>query len=146
MEPASEIWHPAPGVTWQWQLTGSKVDTYFDVDVYDIDGLDNSKATVDRLHADGSRVVCYVSVGSWENWRPDKDRLPDKVLDNKYHGWPGEKWLNLRRIDLLGLIMESRMDMCAAKGFDAIEQDNMDGYTNKTGFPLTSSLQQMARR
>ena len=39
MEPASEIWHPAPGVTWQWQLTGSKVDTYFDVDVYDIDSL-----------------------------------------------------------------------------------------------------------
>lgn len=33
--------------------------------------------------------------------------------------------------------MESRMDMCAAKGFDAIESDNMDGYANKIGFPLT---------
>ena len=29
------------------------------------------------------------------------------------------------------------MDMCAAKGFDAIESDNMDGYANKIGFPLT---------
>jgi len=136
-EPPAEVWRPAPGVSWQWQLGGSKVDTSYNADVYDIDGFDNSKATVDRLHGRGSRVVCYVSVGSWENWRPDKGRFPKKVLGNKYYGWPGEKWLDIRRIDLIGPIMESRIDMCAAKGFDAIEPDNMDGYTNKTGFPLT---------
>lgn len=133
----AEIWRPAPGVSWQWQLAGGKVDTSYGVDVYDIDGFDNGKATVDRLHADGSRVVCYISVGSWENWRPDKGRFPKKVLGNKYDGWPGERWLDIRRIDLIGPIMESRMDMCAAKGFDAVEPDNMDGYTNKTSFPLT---------
>ena len=27
--------------------------------------------------------------------------------------------------------------MCSRKGFDAVEPDNIDGYTNKTGFPLT---------
>jgi hypothetical protein len=26
---------------------------------------------------------------------------------------------------------------CQAKGFDALEPDNVDGYTNDTGFPLT---------
>ncbi len=137
MEASSEIWRPALGVTWQWQLGGGKLDASFDVDVYDIDGFDNSKAIVDRLHGKGSRAVCYVSVGSWENWRPDKGQFPKRVLGNKYYGWPGEKWLDIRRIDLLGPIMQSRMDMCAAKGFDAIEPDNMDGYANKTGFPLT---------
>ena len=137
MEASSEIWRPALGVTWQWQLGGGKLDASFGVDVYDIDGFDNSKAIVDRLHGKGSRAVCYVSVGSWENWRPDKGQFPNSVLGNKYYGWPGEKWLDIRRIDLLGPIMQSRMDMCAAKGFDAIEPDNMDGYANKTGFPLT---------
>jgi hypothetical protein len=29
------------------------------------------------------------------------------------------------------------MDQCKAKGFDALEPDNIDGYTNDTGFPLT---------
>jgi hypothetical protein len=33
--------------------------------------------------------------------------------------------------------MKARMDLCKAKGFDALEPDNIDGYTNSTGFPLT---------
>ena len=33
--------------------------------------------------------------------------------------------------------MAKRMDMCLAKGFDAVEPDNIDGYANRTGFPLT---------
>ncbi|MDQ3566611.1 MAG: endo alpha-1,4 polygalactosaminidase, partial [Actinomycetota bacterium] len=53
MEASSEIWRPALGVTWQWQLGGGKLDASFDVDVYDIDGFDNSKAIVDRLHGKG---------------------------------------------------------------------------------------------
>ena len=31
--------------------------------------------------------------------------------------------------------------MCRTKGFDAVELDNMDGYTNSTGFPLTAGDQ-----
>jgi hypothetical protein len=37
--------------------------------------------------------------------------------------------------------MEKRLNMCAAKGFDAVEFDNVDGYTNRSGFPLTSADQ-----
>ena len=33
--------------------------------------------------------------------------------------------------------MRARLDACAAKGFDGVEPDNVDGYTNNTGFPLT---------
>ena len=33
--------------------------------------------------------------------------------------------------------MRARFDLCKAKGFDGIEPDNIDGYTNNTGFPLT---------
>jgi len=51
--------------------------------------------------------------------------------------WEGERWLDIRRIDLLGPIMEARMDSCKAKGFDGIEPDNVDGFLNDTGFPLT---------
>lgn len=31
--------------------------------------------------------------------------------------------------------------MCRDKGFDAVEPDNMDGYQNKSGFPLTADDQ-----
>jgi Glycoside-hydrolase family GH114 len=45
--------------------------------------------------------------------------------------------LDIRQIDKLAPIMLERLDLCQAKGFDALEPDNMDIYTNDTGFPLT---------
>ena len=37
--------------------------------------------------------------------------------------------------------MDARLDMCKQKGFDMVELDNVDGYSNKTGFPLTAADQ-----
>ena len=56
-------------------------------------------------------------------------------------GWPDERWLDIRRLDLLEPLIAARMDLCRAKGFDAVEPDNVDGYSNDTGFPLTSADQ-----
>lgn len=131
----TDWWHPAAGLSWQWQLTG-KFD--FDVvsDVIDID-LDVDASTVDFFHQRGTSVICYISVGSYENWRNDADQFPEEVLGNDYEGWTGEKWLDIRRIDLLAPIMRARLDRCAENGFDAVEPDNIEVYTNDTGFPLT---------
>ncbi|MBN1149083.1 MAG: endo alpha-1,4 polygalactosaminidase [Anaerolineales bacterium] len=131
---ASGWWRPSPGLTWQWQLTGN-LDLDVEADVFDID-LYVPKATVGELHARGRKVICYISVGSWEDWRPDADQFPPEVLGKDYEGWKGEKWLDIRRIDLLAPIMSARLDLCASKGFDAIEPDNIEIYTNDTGFPL----------
>ncbi len=38
-------------------------------------------------------------------------------------------------------IIDARLAACAAAGFDGVELDNVDGYTNSTGFPLTASQQ-----
>jgi len=129
-------WQPSPGTSWQWQLTDLPVDQSFDVDVYDIDMFDNDASTVAALHAQGRVVLCYISVGSWENWRPDAGQFPPEVLGNDYEGWPGEKWLDISRIDLLSPIMRARLDLCRDKGFDGVEPDNVDGYLNETGFLL----------
>ena len=137
---AEARWQPAPGTSWQWQLS-SRPDTLLDVDAYDLDGFDTPKATVDRIHADGGKAICYMSVGSWENWRPDKGLFPKRVLGRDYHGWPGEKWLDIRDLDALAPIMGARMDVCKKKGFDAIEPDNMDGYQNRTGFRISYAQQ-----
>ncbi len=132
-------WQPALETSWQWQLQGT-VDQSFDVQMYDIDGFDNDQPVLDALHAAGREVVCYISAGSWEEWRPDADRFPESVL-GRSNGWPGERWLDIRKLGILRPIMEDRMDMCADKGFDAIEFDNVDGYQNRTGLPLTAADQ-----
>ncbi|MGP9021208.1 endo alpha-1,4 polygalactosaminidase [Streptomyces sp. BR1] len=132
-------WQPKPGVAWQWQLTG-KLDPTVNVPVYDVDGFNISKAQVDDLHRRGRKVICYVSTGAWEDFRPDADSFPKSVL-GKGNGWKGERWLDIRRTDVLGPLMAKRFDMCRQKGFDAVEPDNMDGYANETGFPLTGAHQ-----
>jgi hypothetical protein len=132
--PCPGCWAPNPLTSWQWQLQGD-IDTSVDAQMYDVDGFEVSAATVQELHLAGRAVVCYLSAGSWERWRPDARDFPRSVLGNS-NGWPGERWLDIHRLRILRPIMEARLDRCAAKGFDGVEFDNVDGYQNRTGFPL----------
>ncbi|WNI14554.1 endo alpha-1,4 polygalactosaminidase [Actinacidiphila sp. ITFR-21] len=132
-------WQPRPGTPWQWQLSGT-VDTSVQVPVYDIDGFENGADVVRRLHAAGRKVICYVNVGGWESFRPDAKDFPAALL-GKGDGWPGERWLDIRRTAVLRPLLAARFDMCRAKGFDAVEPDLADGYANDTGFPLTAGQQ-----
>jgi hypothetical protein len=136
---AQARWRPPQHLTWYWQLTG-KVDMSYDVQAYDLDAFETSAARVRALHAAGKRVICYVDVGTWEDYRPDARKFPKSVL-GRGNGWPGERWLDIRRLSVLEPIMSARMRMCRRKGFDALEPDNIDGYTNDTGFPLTAGEQ-----
>jgi hypothetical protein len=134
-----DIWRPAPHTSWQWQLIGP-VDLSIDAAMYDIDLFDNAASVISTLHARGRRAICYLSAGTWEDWRPDASTFPAFVMGNSL-SWPGERWLDIRRLDVLGPIMEARLELCKAKGFDGVEPDNVDGYTNDTGFPLTAQDQ-----
>jgi hypothetical protein len=137
---AKRIWRPAPHTTWQWQLSG-RLDLSVRARLFDIDLFDTPASVVKRLHARGRRVVCYVSAGSFERGRPDAARFPAAVLGRPLEGYPDERWLDIRRLDVLRPIMERRLDLCRSKGFDGVEADNVDGYTNPTGFPLTGADQ-----
>jgi hypothetical protein len=134
------IWKPQPRVSWQWQLT-EPVDLTVRARVFDIDGFDNSAAVVARLHRLGRRAICYLDVGAYESYRPDAHLFPRQVLGRPDEPWPGERWLDIRRIDLLRPIVERRLDMCRAKQFDGVEFDEIDGYSNDTGFPLSAADQ-----
>jgi hypothetical protein len=132
-------WKPAPNTSWQIQLQG-KIKTTFNVTLYDLDLHDTPTATITQLHSAGRKVACYFSAGSYENWRSDASQFPS-VVKGAGNGWPGEQWLDVRRIDLLMPIMNARLDLCKQKGFDSVDADNMDGFTNTTGFPLSSADQ-----
>ncbi len=133
-EPA--FWQPPAGVTFQIQLQGT-IDTSVEAEVYDIDMFDSPVSLVDELHAQGRHVVCYMSAGTYEKWRPDAGDFPKRVLGKRLEDWPGERWLDVRKIGVLSKIMDARLDMCKAKGFDAVDFDNIDVWTQKSGFPIT---------
>jgi hypothetical protein len=137
--PPASYWRPSAAQSWQIQYTGT-MDYSLPVQVYDLDGFDTAASTVAALHARGVKVACYFSAGSAENWRPDYTQFPASALGNNLSGWAGEKWIDIRN-STVRTIMANRMDICKQKGFDAIDPDNVDGYTNKTGFPLIAQDQ-----
>jgi hypothetical protein len=132
-------WKPPPRLSWYWQLTGT-VNNSQPAAAYDIDGFDNAATEVSTLHGAGKHVICYIDVGTWENWRPDAGRFPGSVL-GRDNGWPGERWLDIRQLSTLEPIMTARFRMCAQKNFDAVEPDNMDGWENDTGFSISAQDQ-----
>lgn len=98
-------WYKPPkNTTWQWQIDGgSIVNENIAVQMYDIDmqdampanttmtvtwpGANNYQASVtwpkgvnsgviNRLHAKGIKVMCYIDTGAFENYRPDAALFP----------------------------------------------------------------------
>jgi len=133
----SPRWTPEPTTaSWQFQLQG-RIDTSIEAPVYELDGFDVPARTVRKLHRLGRRVICYVDVGSWENYRPDAKRFPRSVLGRRYEGYPDERWLDIRRFHRFSGLLGERIRMCARKGFDALEPDNINGWENPTGFRIT---------
>jgi hypothetical protein len=104
--------------------------------VYDIDGENSTAADVQTIHAAGAIAVCYVDVGTLEMGRSDYGKFPSSVVGPGVQGWPGENWLLVTAANqsvLLPLMKARFQSWCQAKGFDAIEPDNLDAFTNISG-------------
>ena len=136
-----------PGTSWQWQLSGDVDETVLDaVDnpkkMYDIDLFDTDAATIARLHAKGITVICYMETGGWEDYRPDAAQYPEAVLGNVVDGFPNERFVDIRQIDVVLPVISARLDLAVSKGCDGIEPDLDDTYNGyDTGFDLTAEDQ-----
>lgn len=128
-----------PMTTWYWQLQGT-INQSLPARVYDIDLEDTSASAIAGLKAKGHTVVCYFSAGTWENWRSDASAFPTSVRGKAVSGWAGENWLDTRS-QVVRDLMAKRMDVAQAKGCNGLEPDNVDGYSNNPGFPLTKATQ-----
>jgi hypothetical protein len=140
--------HP---MRWDWQIgrttplqrTGRSA-----VDIYDIDGFLTTRAQVTAIKTrwrastlSHPRTVCYLDL-AWEDYRPDATPgadFPAGALGNIYFGFPEERWVDLRQLDALKPMLRERVAMCARKGFDAVELDDIDSFDppSTTGFHLT---------
>jgi hypothetical protein len=132
-------YQPSVLTSWQWQLEGT-LNTEYSVTVYDIDLFDTPVATIRQLQLDSHKVICYFSAGSYENWRDDAVKFNAADYDRTLDGWEDERWLDIRSENVHN-IMLTRLDLAVSKGCDGVEPDNMDGYSNATGFTLTSDDQ-----
>jgi hypothetical protein len=153
--PHGSWWRPgSQRIAWQWELAhplqlGNTIDMGLetrtssgapagDPTVYDIDGFDTPASTVAALHRRGAHVICYIEIGAAEDYRPDYGRFPRSSLGKPVEGYPDERYLDIRDERVAALI-KARISMCHQKGFDAVEPDIDDSYSDPTGFPLTEA-------
>jgi hypothetical protein len=137
-------WSRDPVRTWQVQLHGA-LDLTVPADVFELDAFTAAAGDVDTLHAAGRRVICYVNAGAYEDFRPDAIRFPSEVIGTATDR-AGERWLDIRQWSTLRPILEDRLRLCRGKGFDAVDLDNLYGYAQVPGFPLTSDDQLVFNR
>jgi len=117
--------------------------------VYDIDGIDNSASTVTALHRLHDKVICYVEVGAAGNYYSAADEgIPVTYfaqlkaagdLGSSVSGYP-EYYLNISSASTGRIIEAMIRQQCSAKGFDAVEPDIDDSYTDATGFKITEGM------
>ncbi|KIZ04460.1 hypothetical protein MNEG_3491 [Monoraphidium neglectum] len=141
-------WQPSRNEKFQYQLSVAlDPDKHFipGVQVYIVDAFDTPADAVAALKAKGDASapvvpVCYISAGTWEDWRPDAGDFADSDKGAALGNWPGEYYANLRS-DNVRAIMRRRMEMCRDKGFLAVDADNVDAYSNANGLGLTAEDQ-----
>lgn len=134
---------PAATATWQWQLqpgADGKINTAYNVDVYDIDLFDASADVINQLHASGHLVIAYFSAGTFENFRSDAGEFQAQEIGSTLGDFPNERWLDIRSENVRRVIL-ARLDSARQRGFDGVEPDNVDGYANDSGFDLTAADQ-----
>jgi pectate lyase len=132
-------YRPDVDATWTWQLQGT-LNTGYGVDVYDVDLFETTAAEIAALQANGRRVLCYFSAGSFENWRSDAADFEAAVLGNTLSGYADERWLDIRSGNVFS-IMLARLDLAVDKGCDGVEPDNVAGYQASSGFDLSADDQ-----
>ncbi len=140
---AGDWYRPTVDATWQWQLqpdAEGAINTSYDVEMYDIDLFDVGEDLIAALQADGRRVICYFSAGTFEDFREDAGAFAEADLGTTLDDFADERWLDIRSADVRA-IMLARLDLAAEKGCDGVEPDNVTGFSNDTGFALTASDQ-----
>ncbi|MBO0830386.1 MAG: endo alpha-1,4 polygalactosaminidase [Actinobacteria bacterium] len=116
--------------------------------LYDIDGIINSASTIRSLHSLNDKVICYIEVGAAGNYYSAADEgiavtyfaqlKAAGDLGRRVSGFP-EYYLNINSDSTLRIIEAMIRQQCAIKGFDAVEPDIDDSYTDETGFRISEA-------
>ncbi|KAL3457133.1 glycoside hydrolase superfamily [Aspergillus heterothallicus] len=126
------IWQPELGSKWDIVLSTSVSDTSSAAPIIDIDLFDNSASTISSLQSANSKVICYFSAGTYEDWRSDAADFAEADLGDALEDWEGERWVDLRSSNVRS-ILSSRLDLAVEKGCDGVDPDNVDAFDNAQG-------------
>lgn len=128
----------SPLTTWNYQLINPLVQQ--SAKVFDIDMFNTNSQEIQSLKNQGYVVICYISVGSYEDFRPDANQFNSNDLGNVLGGGSADRWLDTRSATVRAIMLQ-RLDLAKANGCDGVDLDNVDAFSSNSGFPLTTATQ-----
>ncbi|KNC75909.1 hypothetical protein SARC_11574 [Sphaeroforma arctica JP610] len=117
------------GSTWTLEAWGPP-DSYTNgkTDMIDVDFMTKSKSYIESLVKGGQTVVCYISAGTAEEWRPDYLALEEYCSSDS--GYSRECWLDITKWKSWRHLMKNRLESAQEKGCMGIEPDNTDSHSH----------------
>ena len=83
----------------------------------------------------GRKLICYTNCGAWEagHWNeailaPERDQLLGKAMA----GYPDERWLDIRRLDVMRRLVRDKFAQARRAGCDALVCDNTEAWITGT--------------
>lgn len=135
LEPAEEPYVPAESARWLARLDGP-VDIEDDADFFYLDAEQQAPEDLAELRRQGRHYLCYLSAGSFEDFRDDADQFPQSAIGNPLAAFPGERWLDVRDATVRQL-MAARIERLAKLGCAGVPPSALTVHTADTGFVLT---------
>lgn len=83
----------------------------------------------------GKKLVCYTNCGAYEPGHWNEGLIGenrDHLLGGPMAGYPEERWLDIRRLDLLRPLVREKFGRAAALGCDALACDNTEAWITGT--------------
>ena len=165
------VWQPPQRAEWQWEISSPlNIHNAYEMGtgrvawngdrppatnptIYDIDAIENPKATVAALHRAGKRVIAYIEVGTAGNYYSNSDEgirttYYDQLqragdLGGSLDGYP-EAFIDINRPSALAIVESMIRQQVKAKGFDAVETDldtTFNGNDGDTPWRITEATE-----
>ncbi len=83
----------------------------------------------------GRRLICYTNCGAWEAEHWDEtllDPVRGEMLGKPMQGYPSERWLDIRRLDVMRRLIARKFGEARALGCDAMLCDNTEAWITGT--------------
>jgi Glycoside-hydrolase family GH114 len=135
VQPSENPYVPAEGARWLAQLDGA-VDIEQPAEFFYLDAEQQDAEDLEELHRQGRHYLCYLSVGSFEEFRPDADTFPPATIGKPLADFPRERWIDVRDASVRA-IMARRIERLAALGCDGVPPASLSVHAADTGFDLT---------
>lgn len=135
-------WVPKGKLDWTIDYSSALADGRLDVEAHDAYVLTlpvvakaRGKPISELRCTAKKKLICYTNCGAYEkdHWNEEIiDPVRGELIGAQMSGYPEERWLDIRRLDVMRRLIGDKFTKAASLGCDAMLCDNVEAWTTGT--------------